>query len=128
MPPALAGSEAACEHQRRRPQNERGGNTCSWEEDGVTRRCMQRKVAWCDLVAEVIETDFLDWELLGAFGVLRLGEPPARSRPMTRPPPQPVGASASGCLGQLARAFGVDPAQLREEFLDHQRLATGART
>ena len=95
---------------------------------GGPRGYSQRMVAWCGLVAEFILTEFQDWESLGAFGVFRLEEPPfARSGPMTRPPPQPGGDWASGCLGQLARAFGVDPAQLREEFQDHQRLAQGRK-
>ena len=94
-------------------------------EGPLVRGCLQRMAAWPKVVQEVAATEFPDWELLGAFAVFRLEQPPARARPVPLPPPTPIGRAAEGCLRQLANAFHVDFRQLREEFQDHQRLAQG---
>ena len=65
-------------------------------------------VALSKVVLEVAATEFPDWELLGAFAVFRLEEPPARARPVPLPPPTPIGRAAQDCLRQLANAFHVD--------------------
>ena len=94
-------------------------------EGPLVRGCLQRMVAWSKVVQEVAATEFPDWELLGAFAVFRLEEPPARARHAPRPTPTPIDRAAQDCLRQLANAFRVDFRQLREEFQDHQRLAQG---
>ena len=96
-------------------------------EGPLVQGCLQRMVAWSQVVLEVAATEFPDWELLGAFAVFRLEEPPARATPVPLPPPTPIGRAAQNCLRQLAKVFHVDFSQLREEFQNHQRPAQGHR-
>ena len=99
-----------------------GGPTHS----SVVGMCLSRMIAWTDVVLEVIDTEFPDWELLGAFGVFHLADESKSSssaRMPTREALQPVGAWARERLATLAGQFDVAPGQLEEEFLDHRRIA-----
>ena len=104
-----------------------GPNLDLGPQGALVKRCLQRMVAWSRVVEGVAATEFPFWELLGAFSVFRLEEVQARDRPAARPPPSVPGRGAQDCLQQLARAFGVDPNELRAEFQDHQRLAQGRK-
>ena len=93
----------------------------------VLRSCLKRMVAWCSLVEEVAETEFPDFELLGSFKVFRLHPSEARASKRRGCLPPEVAEEdttfESGCLKHLAAAFGEDPGQLLEEFLDHRPIA-----
>ena len=84
------------------------------------RTCLPRMKAWRRLVLEVVDTEFPDYELLGAFSVFRLQPPSAHAQ---HRPAQEAPAWDLNSLARLAEAFGVDKAALIEQFQDHRRVA-----
>ncbi len=99
--------------------------------DDVIKKCLARMSAWSRLVAEVADTEFPDWELLGHFGAFRLEAAAAswkdRTSASALPAPRPMSDCVAQSLRQLARVFGVCPEQLLTEFTDHVRLAQGRK-
>ncbi len=94
----------------------------------VTRSCLQRMVAWSVLAEEVANTEFPDFELLGAFQVFKLHfrDVGLTTRRGCLPPEVAEEEDitfGSSCLQHLAEAFDADPSQLQTEFMDHRPLA-----
>ena len=83
-------------------------------------KCLPRMKAWRRLALEVVDTEFPDYELLGAFSAFCLQPAGAHAR---RRAPQEANAWVANSLGRLADAFGVDKALLTEQFQDLRRIA-----
>ena len=78
--------------------------------DDVMARCYSRMAAWVRLAAKTIAVEFPSWELLQAFGVFGLSPAPSES-------------FVSESLARLAQTFGLNGANLANEFADFQRTA-----
>ena len=83
-------------------------------------KCLPRMKAWRRLALEVVDTEFPDYELLGAFSAFCLQPAGAHARHRA---PQEANAWVANSLGRLADAFGVDKALLTEQFQDLRRIA-----
>ena len=82
--------------------------------DEVLDRCFARMAAWVRLVAQTIQSEFPQWELIRAFGCLDLSP---------RPSPEVIEKS----LEQLAQCFKLNLASLQGEFEDFQAFAVKCR-
>ena len=103
-----------------------GGPQAQREIANATTKALRKFRAWADLVHEVVQTEFPDFELLAAFSVFWLDE---SMEGTANRAPHSVGPSnwSLNCLRRLADVFGVPEDRLKEEFQDHQRIAQTVR-
>ena len=82
--------------------------------DEILDRCFARMAAWVRLVAQTIQSEFPQWELIRAFGCLDLS-------------PRPSQEVIEKSLEQLAQCFKLNLASLQGEFEDFQAFAVKCR-